>query len=114
MDPNPRSQCRIDRDLPEPSVEKEKVGPLKDNMGSIVTANTAAADLLNNFFSTVFTKKYHNIIPDPFMIFKGDIERDGLMSSIITPEIVEIKLEKLNVNKCPGLDGIHPKMLFEL
>jgi len=38
----------------------------------------------------------------------------GLISSIITPKIVEIRLEKLNVNKCPGLDGIHPKMLFEL
>jgi len=48
------------------------------------------------------------------MIFRGDIEIDGLMSSIITLQIVEIKLGKLNVNKCPGLDGIHPKMLFEL
>jgi len=44
------------------------------------------------------------------MIFKGDIEKNGLISSIITPKIVEIKLEKLNVKKCPGLDGIHPKM----
>jgi len=47
------------------------------------------------------------------MTFKGDIEKDGLISSIFTPKIVGIKLEKLNVNKCPGLDGIHPKM-FEL
>jgi len=48
------------------------------------------------------------------MIFKADIEKDGLISSIITPKIVEIKLEKQNVNKCPGLNDIHPKMLFEL
>jgi len=39
-------------------------------MGNILTENKAAADLLNNYFSTVFTKEDHNIIPDPFMIFK--------------------------------------------
>jgi len=30
--------------------------------------------------SEFFTKEDHNIIPDPFMIFKGDIEKDGLIS----------------------------------
>ncbi len=28
--------------------------------------------------------------------------------------MTEKKLEELNVNKCPGLDGMHPKMLYEL
>jgi hypothetical protein len=28
--------------------------------------------------------------------------------------LVEGKLQSLKVDKCPGLDGIHPKMLFEL
>ena len=32
----------------------------------------------------------------------------------ITSELVFKKLENLNVHKCPGLDGIHPKLLFEL
>ena len=48
------------------------------------------------------------------MIFKGDIDTEGLLISLISPEQVEKKLEKLNVNKCPSLDGIHPRMLFEL
>jgi len=76
---------------------KDKVGPLKDNMSNIVPENKAAADLLNYYFSTIFIKEDHIIIPGPFMIFKGDNEKDGLISSIITPEIVKIKLQKLNV-----------------
>src|SRR5665811_1285256 len=44
----------------------------------------------------------------------GDFDTEGLLLTRITPELVLKKLEKLNVNKCPGLDGIHPRMLFEL
>jgi len=43
------------------------------------------------------TKKNYKIIPDPFMSFKGDVEKYGLKSIIITPELIENKLEKLNV-----------------
>jgi len=32
-----------------------------DNLGSIVTENKAAADLLNNYLSTVFTKEDHTL-----------------------------------------------------
>ena len=46
--------------------------------------------------------------------FEGDIDTEGLLISLITPELVKKKLEILNVNKCPGLNGIHPRMLFEL
>ena len=49
-----------------------------------------------------------------FRIFKGDIDTEGLLISLITPELVEKKFKKFNVNKCPSLDGIHPRMLFEL
>ena len=28
--------------------------------------------------------------------------------------MAEMKLASLKVNKCPGLDGIHPEILFEL
>src|SRR6266496_2658448 len=92
----------------------EKVGPLKDSMGNLITKNKDAAYLLNNYFSSVFTLENIQIIPEPIRIFKGDFVTEGLYLTHITPELVEKKLEKLNVNKCPGLDGIHPRMLFEL
>src|SRR6266496_3704942 len=78
------------------------------------TKNKDAAYLLNNYFSSVFTLENIQNIPEPIRIFKGDIVTEGLYLTLITPELVEKKLEKLNVNKCPGLDGIHPRILFEL
>ena len=39
------------------------------------------------------------------------MDTEGLLISLITPELVANKLEKL---RCPGLDGIHPRMSFEL
>jgi hypothetical protein len=93
--------------------KKDKVGTLKDQLGNVVTTSRGAADLLNNYFGTVFTQEDIQSIPEPIMIFKGDIEREGLLSTQITSEIVENKLAKLNVNKCPGLDGIHPRMLYD-
>jgi len=92
----------------------QKVGPLKNSSGTIVTQDLDAAQLLNNYFSTVFTKEDIQNIPEPVVIFKGDIAIEGLLSMQITSELVEKKLENINVNKCPGLDGIHPRMLFEL
>ena len=53
-------------------------------------------------------------MPEPFLLFQGDIRTDGLLSVDITSKLVENKLSQLKVDKCPGLDGIHPKMLFEL
>ena len=81
-------------------------------MKSLITKDVSC--LLNNYFSSVFTLEGIQNIPKPIRIFKGDIDTEGLLISLITSELVEKKLEKLNVNKCPGLDGIHPRMLFEL
>ena len=39
---------------------------------------------------------------------------EELLSIHITSKLVEKKLEQLKVDKCPGLDEIHPKLLYEL
>jgi len=36
---------------------KDIIGPLKDDRGNIVTDDGQMADILNNFFSSVFTKE---------------------------------------------------------
>ena len=94
----------------------EKVGPMKDSLGSgsLITKDKDVSCLLNNYFSSVFTLEDIQNILEPMRIFKGDIDTERLLISLITPELVEKKLEKLNVNKCPGLDGIHPRVLFEI
>lgn len=93
---------------------KEKVGPLKDKGGQVINDEKQAANLLNEYFSSVFTNENYNNAPVPKQIFQGNIQTEGLLDVEITEEMVANKLEKLDVNKCPGLDDIHPKLLFEL
>jgi hypothetical protein len=93
---------------------KDKVGPLKNSVSKLVEDDGEAANLLNDYFSSVFTKEDCNNIPEPILVFLGKIETEGLLTIQITREAVEKKLEQLKVDKCPGLDGLHPKMLFEL
>ena len=50
--------------------------------------------LLNNYFSSVFTLEDIQSIPEPTRIFKGDIDTEGLLISLITSELVEKKFEK--------------------
>ena len=70
--------------------------------------------MLNNYFSSVFTKEDCSNIPEPKNLFEMDNSTNFLINIKITEETVRKKLKDLNVNKCPGLDELHPKMLFEL
>jgi ribonucleases P/MRP protein subunit RPP40 len=93
---------------------KDVVGPLKDKLGQVVTDDQKTANLLNEYFSSVFTLENKNNIPIPVQMFKGEMNIEGLLNIVITADSVEKKLENLNVNKCPGLDGLHPKLLAEI
>ena len=92
---------------------KDNVGPLKDSIGRIITDDREAANILNEYFSSVFTTEDCAHIPVPGKLFQKNIE-EGLISVEITEEMVSEKLQKININKCPGVDEIHPKMLLEL
>jgi hypothetical protein len=93
---------------------KDRVGPLKDSAGNLVVDDREAACLLNKHFATVFTTEDRTTIPDPIQMFKGSVVQEGVLGIKISRGMVEKKLVELKVGKCPGLDGIHPKMLFEL
>lgn len=93
---------------------KEKVGPLKDKTGKLINDDILAANLLNEYFSSVFTNENYIDAPEPETFFKGDIQTEGLLVIEITEEMVANKLNNLDVNKCPGGDDMHPKLLFEL
>ena len=93
---------------------KERVGPLKDALGNLVVEDSVTANLLNSYFASVFTVEDSSTIPHLQPIFQGAVEDQGIIDINISGEMVERKLQSLKVDKCPGLDGIHPKMLFEL
>ena len=81
---------------------KDRVGPLKDQGGEVIIDDEVAANILNDYFSSVFTIEDCSNIPEPAQIFKGSLIREGLFDLDITSEMVEKKLEKLTVSKCPG------------
>ena len=91
---------------------KVSVGPLKDNEGKVVVDDKISADLLNNYFMSVFTLEDLSNLPGSKKIVGEDSL--GLRDIAITEEIVFKKLSEINVNKSAGPDNIHPKLLYEL
>ena len=51
---------------------KVRVGPLKNSLGQDIVDNKDTAELLNNYFSSVFTLENTKNVPIPEQIFKGD------------------------------------------
>ena len=92
---------------------KHSVTPLMDGNGAMTTNDCEKYVILNELFSSVFTKENINSISHPEQVFKGDA-KERLLDVDVSQSIVEMKLNKLNVNKASGVDGIHPSLLREL
>ena len=91
---------------------RDKVGPLVDNAGNIITQGFLMAEELNMHFSSVFTREDTSSIPVPETKFKGS-EGERLGQLVVTPEVVVSKINNMKENKSPGVDGISPKILKE-
>ena len=93
---------------------RDKVGPLEENCGNIVTQGFLMAEELNMHFSSVFTREDTSSLPVglPETKFKGS-EGERLGQLVATPEVVASKINNMKENKSPGVDGISPKILKE-
>ena len=91
---------------------RDKVGPLEDNAGDIITEGILMAEELNIHFSSVFTKEYTSSLPVPEKKFNGS-EGERLGQLVVTPDVVASKINKMKENKSPGVDWISPKILKE-
>ena len=91
---------------------RDRVGPLEDNAGNIITQGFLMAEELNMHFSSVFTREDTSSIPVPETKFKGS-EGEMLGQVVVTPEVVANKINNMKENKSPGVDGIAPKILKE-
>jgi len=85
------------------------IAPLAREAGSLTTTDKQKANVLSNFFYSVFTREDTNI-SDTFTS-RTDSK---LMDIKITPGNVAKKLSKVNPNKSPRPDGAAPKVLKEL
>ena len=80
--------------------------------GKMITTETDAekAEVLNSYFAGVFTNE------DPLSIpgFQDCSGSQVLAELDISRQQITDKISKLKVDKSPGLDGVHPRVLFEL
>ena len=71
------------------------------------------AEVLNEYFSSVFTTEDISSLPVPFTKFEGN-KSEHLGQLFVTPEMIANKIKKMKDNKSLGVDGIPPKLLKEI
>lgn len=85
---------------------------LNNETNSFTKNDKEKAEVLDKLFSSVFTNEGLKNMPS---CKPGEKSKYSFFSDIIlTEEAVKLKLKKLNPNKTPGQDNIHPKVLVEL
>ena len=77
--------------------------------GTMTINDEENAEVLNRFFTSVFTEEDLENIPTLEDRYHGP----PLENIIITPEMITQKLKKLKTSKSPGPDGFHPRVLME-
>jgi hypothetical protein len=88
------------------------IGTLKKKDGSLATDDASKADVLNEFFSSVFT---HEDVTNVPKFEEGSYSKGVFLSEVrVTPSAVKRKLSELNPNKAQGPDGIPPRVLKEV
>ena len=89
---------------------KEKIGPLKDDKGNVLTDVESMGELLNRFFASVFSKEQgggdRNVEEsEDDRAEVGNGGGEGI-SVLITEVMVREHLASLGENKAPGTDGM--------
>ena len=90
---------------------REAVGPLDgEGGGEEIKGDLEIAEKLNEFFASVFTAEDLGQIPQP-----GQPPLTKELSQImVNKDDVLDQIDKLIINKSPGPDGIHPRVIKEL
>lgn len=88
---------------------KDGVANLSKNDGSLTENDMEKAEVLNAFFSSVFTKEDLDNIPT------FPTRCSNVLSHVtVSEEVMAKKLAGLNISKSCGPDGVHPRLLKEL
>ena len=83
------------------------VGPLQDNAGNIISDDAAQAQMLNEYYGTVFEPE---ILPAPSPACNSPVAIDQIEINQI---VVKDEIRKLKRHSAPGPDGIENVVLIE-
>ena len=86
---------------------------MENNSENIISDGFQMAEVLNEYFSAVFTKEDINSLPVPLTKFEGN-KSEHLGQLFVTPVMIAKKIKEMKDNKSPGVDGIPPKLLKEI
>ena len=92
------------------SKTKTGINSLEDEQGNLIHDNSKKAEILNNYFSSVFTREDINNIPQ--VNETPEIQTFNLIAT--TRETIRKKIEKLKSSKSPGPDNCHPRVIKEM
>ena len=85
---------------------RPEITAMKTRDGNLVEEDSEIAEVIVDYFNTIYTDFKGEVMPEMQSMTDEKIE-----DLEITQELVEKKLEKLNINKSCGPDGIHPHVL---
>ena len=88
--------------------KKDPIPDLIDENGVKTTSDTEKSTLLNNYFSSVFTKEDPDNIPK--LTQKIESSNEINTAEVTLEEMTKI-LQNLKPDKSPGTDEIHPRLL---
>ena len=89
---------------------RESVSNLKKTDDSLTENDKEKADVLNEYFSSVFTKDSQENVPD----FEYESSSSNIEYVNVSRDQMLKALQKLNINKSPGPDKVNPRILKEL
>ena len=109
------SNCKVNpkeffRYVREKKALKSTIGPLLSAEGEIVTDERETADILNDYFASVFTVEEDREEATPYQMTVAA----QLFLVDITEEDVMRVIDKLKICKSPGPDKIYPRILKEI
>ena len=88
---------------------KSGVSDLKDSQGVLIQDNEEKANLLNDFFASVFIKEPPGQLP----IFDVRYQGQSVTKFIVSTDDVYKRLMSLKVSKSMGPDNCHPRLMKE-
>lgn len=90
---------------------KNTIGPLKDSQDNVISSDEGMAELLNEYFASVYTDENLQGMPMVPTRYRGNSPLEKIN---LTIERVRNKIKKLNPNKSPGPDGFYPREIKEV